>query len=134
VSTTPPRKLPGSLETNRALDQWLSINADGTVTVRPGKVEIGQGILTALVQIVAEDVMSTAASMLSVFIREPEFQGQTKDKLATLEASRIVENTVRDAFDHWLAASPSPVSDWRSRVAGESSAALAALRSVASYA
>ena len=41
--------------------------------------------------------------MLSVFIREPEFQGQTKDRLATQEATRIVENTVRDAFDHWLA-------------------------------
>src|SRR3712207_4265531 len=51
-----PRKLPGSLETNRALDQWLTINSDGTVTVRPGKVEIGQGILTALVQIVAEEL------------------------------------------------------------------------------
>ena len=50
------RKLPGSLETNPALDQWLEINADGTVTVRPGKVEIGQGILTALVQIVAEEL------------------------------------------------------------------------------
>jgi topoisomerase-4 subunit B len=44
--------------------------------------------------------------MLSVFIREPEFQGQTKDKLATQEATRIVENAVRDAFDHWLADSP----------------------------
>ena len=44
--------------------------------------------------------------MLSVFIREPEFQGQTKDKLATVEAGRIVENAVRDALDHWLAASP----------------------------
>jgi len=44
--------------------------------------------------------------MLSVFIREPEFQGQTKDKLASQEASRIVENAVRDAFDHWLADSP----------------------------
>ena len=51
-----PKKLPGSLETNRSLDQWLSINADGTVTVRPGKVEIGQGILTALAQIVAEEL------------------------------------------------------------------------------
>ena len=51
-----PRKLPGSLETNPALDLWLSINPDGTVTVRPGKVEIGQGILTALVQIVAEEL------------------------------------------------------------------------------
>jgi len=57
-------------------------------------------------QITAEDVMGTAASMLSVFIREPEFQGQTKDKLATQEAARIVEATVRDAFDHWLADSP----------------------------
>jgi len=57
-------------------------------------------------QITAEDVMGTAASMLSVFIREPEFQGQTKDKLATQEATRIVESTVKDAFDHWLTESP----------------------------
>jgi topoisomerase IV subunit B len=57
-------------------------------------------------QITAEDVMSTAASMLSVFIREPEFQGQTKEKLATQEAGRIVENTIKDAFDHWLTDSP----------------------------
>ncbi len=56
--------------------------------------------------ITAEDVFSTATGMLSVFIREPEFQGQTKDKLATVEASRIVEGAVRDAFDHWLADSP----------------------------
>lgn len=68
-----PRKLPGSLETNRFLDQWLTINRDGTVTVRPGKVEIGQGILTALVQIVAEELdvavervrLVTAATTLS---------------------------------------------------------------------
>jgi topoisomerase-4 subunit B len=53
-----------------------------------------------------DDVMTQCASMLSVFIREPEFQGQTKDKLATVEASRIVEGTIRDAFDHWLAGSP----------------------------
>ncbi|MBN8913139.1 MAG: DNA topoisomerase IV subunit B, partial [Rhizobiales bacterium] len=57
-------------------------------------------------QITAEDVMGTAAAMLSVFIREPEFQGQTKDKLATQEAQRIVESTVKDAFDHWLTDSP----------------------------
>ena len=58
------------------------------------------------VQVTAEDVVGTAAAMLSVFIREPEFQGQTKDKLSTVEATRIVETTVRDAFDHWLADSP----------------------------
>ena len=57
-------------------------------------------------QIVADDVLGTAAAMMSVFIREPEFQGQTKDKLATTEATRIVENAVRDAFDHWLADNP----------------------------
>ena len=57
-------------------------------------------------QITGDDVFSTATAMLSVFIREPEFQGQTKDKLATQEAGRIVESTVRDAFDHWLVNSP----------------------------
>ena len=56
--------------------------------------------------ITTDDVMTSAAAMLSVFIREPEFVGQTKDKLATVEAQRIVENAVRDPFDHWLAASP----------------------------
>lgn len=51
-----PRMLPGNLNTNRRLDRWLRINRDGTVTVFPGKVEIGQGILTALAQIVAEEL------------------------------------------------------------------------------
>ena len=40
-TAAPARKLPGSLETNRRLDRWLSINADGTVTLYTGKVEIG---------------------------------------------------------------------------------------------
>ena len=44
--------------------------------------------------------------MLSVFIREPEFQGQTKDRLATAEAQRIVEQAIKDPFDHWLAGNP----------------------------
>ena len=48
--------LPGSLNANRQLDSWLRINADGTVTVFTGKVELGQGILTALAQIVADDL------------------------------------------------------------------------------
>jgi topoisomerase-4 subunit B len=65
--------------------------------------------------ITADDVLGTAAAMLSVFIREPEFQGQTKDKLATQEAARIVEGAIRDAFDHWLADSPQQANkllDW----------------------
>jgi len=66
-------------------------------------------------QITADDVLGTAAAMLSVFIREPEFQGQTKDRLATQEATRIVENAVRDAFDHWLTGHPNQAGrllDW----------------------
>ena len=57
-------------------------------------------------QITTEDVMISAAGMLSIFIREPEFVGQTKDKLASAEAQRIVENAIRDPFDHFLANSP----------------------------
>ncbi|TPO10928.1 DNA topoisomerase IV subunit B [Mesorhizobium sp. B1-1-5] len=65
--------------------------------------------------ITTDDVMISAAGMLSVFIREPEFVGQTKDRLATIEAMRIVENALRDPFDHWLADNPQEASkllDW----------------------
>jgi topoisomerase-4 subunit B len=54
--------------------------------------------------------MAGAAAMLSVFIREPEFQGQTKDRLATAEAQKIVEQGIRDPFDHWLAGNPNQAS------------------------
>jgi topoisomerase-4 subunit B len=56
--------------------------------------------------VTSDDVMGAAACMVSVFIREPEFQGQTKDRLANNEATRIVENAIKDPFDHWLAANP----------------------------
>jgi len=49
-------RLPGSLQTNRMLDAWIRINADGTAAVFTGKVELGQGILTALWQIAAEEL------------------------------------------------------------------------------
>ncbi len=58
------------------------------------------------VLITSDDVVTSAGAMLSVFIREPEFVGQTKDRLATSEATRVVEVALRDAFDHWLTASP----------------------------
>ncbi|WP_116654058.1 DNA topoisomerase IV subunit B [Pelagibacterium sediminicola] len=65
--------------------------------------------------ITSEDVLGHCGAMLSVFIREPEFVGQTKDKLASGEATRIVDNAIRDAFDHWLTASPAQANkllDW----------------------
>ena len=65
---------------------------------------VGQGKRAAA--ITSDDVMTGAGAMLSVFIREPEFQGQTKDRLATAEAQRIVEQAIKDPFDHWLAGNP----------------------------
>ncbi|MBB5514740.1 topoisomerase-4 subunit B [Rubricella aquisinus] len=53
-----------------------------------------------------EDLVSGGVAMISVFIREPEFVGQTKDRLATTEAHKLVEAAVRDRFDTWLAADP----------------------------
>ncbi len=52
--------------------------------------------------VTAEDLLSDACIMLSVFIRDPQFQGQTKDKLTSTKAIRLVEQAVKDTFDHWL--------------------------------
>ncbi|HEX3337803.1 MAG TPA: DNA topoisomerase IV subunit B [Pseudolabrys sp.] len=56
--------------------------------------------------VTSDDVMTGVGCMLSVFVREPEFQGQTKDRLATAEAQRIVDQAIKDPFDHWLAGNP----------------------------
>jgi topoisomerase-4 subunit B len=56
--------------------------------------------------IAPDDVMAAACGTLSIFIREPEFQGQTKEKLSSPDATRLVENIVRDHFEHWLAQNP----------------------------
>jgi topoisomerase-4 subunit B len=53
-------------------------------------------------QITTDDVIGGAAIMLSLFIQEPQFQGQTKEKLANPEAARLVETVLKDHFDHWL--------------------------------
>src|SRR5215212_7284365 len=73
----------------------------------------GQGKRAA--NITQDDVMIGAGCMLSVFIREPEFQGQTKDRLATVEAQRITEAAIKDNVDHWLSANPTQANrllDW----------------------
>ena len=56
--------------------------------------------------VTAEDLFGGMAGMLSVFIREPQFQGQTKEKLTSPEAAKLVESALRDHFDHWLAGDP----------------------------
>ena len=53
--------------------------------------------------ITREDLTLGSCALVSCFIQEPEFVGQTKDRLATVEAQKLVENSVRDHFDNWLA-------------------------------
>ena len=62
----PRARLPGSLARHRMLDAWLRINADGTATVFTGKVELGQGILTALAQIAAEELSMQPAQIVMI--------------------------------------------------------------------
>jgi topoisomerase IV subunit B len=57
-------------------------------------------------QITADDIIGDACILLSVFIREPQFQGQTKDKLSSPEAHRLVDTALKDHADHWLSGDP----------------------------
>ena len=57
-------------------------------------------------QLTADDVTGGACALLSVFLRDPQFQGQTKERLASPEAGRLVESALGDHFDHWLSAEP----------------------------
>ena len=56
--------------------------------------------------VTGDDAVGAAAMMLSCFIREPQFQGQTKERLETPEAQRAVDAAVKDRFESWLAANP----------------------------
>ena len=61
--------------------------------------------------ITGEDVFVSSCSLISLFIKNPQFQGQTKDKLTNPEAAKWVENAIRDHFDHWLSGSPAMAND-----------------------
>src|SRR5437660_1802357 len=79
-----PKQLPGSLGANRMLDAWLRINADGSATVFTGKVELGQGIVTALAQIAAEelDLPLARVKMISGDTGQTPNEGQTAGSLS----------------------------------------------------
>jgi nicotinate dehydrogenase subunit B len=87
LAQEPPR-LPGSLQNNRKLDGWIRIGADGTATIFTGKVELGQGILTALAQIAAEelDLPLERIKMISGDTGQTPNEGQTA-------GSQSVENS-----------------------------------------
>ena len=81
--------------------------------IRDHAERAGQGKRAS--HVTQDDVMIGAGAMLSVFIREPEFQGQTKDRLATVEAQRITEAAIKDNVDHWLSGNPNQANrllDW----------------------
>jgi len=57
-------------------------------------------------KVTAEDIVGGASALLSVFIGDPQFQGQTKEKLVSASATKVVENAIRDHFEHWLSGDP----------------------------
>lgn len=89
---TVPTPLGGSHETglrgglNRSLKQYGAMTGNKKANI-----------------ITADDLLGGAETLFSCFIREPHFQGQTKEKLASPEAARLVDALIRDHFDHWLA-------------------------------
>ncbi|MGB0818795.1 MAG: DNA topoisomerase IV subunit B [Candidatus Puniceispirillaceae bacterium] len=62
-------------------------------------------------ELTAEDILAETAGMLSVFLKDPQFQGQTKDKLVTADAARQTESAVRDRFEIWLSDEPTRAND-----------------------
>ncbi len=88
---TIPTVLGGTHEAGLRTALLRGLRAYGDMT---GKKRVG--IVTS------DDILQSAAILLSVFIPNPQFQGQTKEKLATVEAARWVDNVMKDHFDHWL--------------------------------
>ncbi|UCF74951.1 MAG: molybdopterin-dependent oxidoreductase, partial [Betaproteobacteria bacterium] len=98
-------KLPGTLAANNRLDRWVTINADGTVTVRTGKVEIGQGIVSAMAQIAAEelDVDYGRIRMVAVDTTISPNEGSTTGSRSVEEGGESIRQAcaeIRDLFVH----------------------------------
>lgn len=92
-------RLPGSLHVNRRLDQWLEFSAEGFVTARPGKVELGQGILTALSQIVAEelDVAMPRVRLLPATTGTSPNEAVTSGSMSVQESGMALRHACADA-------------------------------------
>ena len=98
--------LPGSLETNRRLSQWLRLGADGTVEVYSGKVEIGQGILTAVAQIVADelDVELARIRMVPATTASSPNEGVTSGSLSIQQSGMALRYACAEARAIYLEA------------------------------
>lgn len=106
AATTPPPALPGSLKANSHLGQWLRIDPDGTIELCPGKVEIGQGIITALVQIAAEELDVDPAR---IHLKAPNTsvspnEGVTSGSLSIQDSGSAIRHASAEARAIYLAA------------------------------
>jgi GTP-binding protein EngB required for normal cell division len=92
-------RLPGSLHLNRRLSQWLHFRADGVVEVKPGKVELGQGILTTLAQIAADelDVALERIRVVSVVTPESPDEAVTSGSLSVQDSGSAIRHASADA-------------------------------------
>lgn len=98
---TPSARLPPSLNANRRLDRWVRINTDGTVTVRTGKVEIGQGIVSAMAQIAADelDVDYTRIRMVPVDTSMSPDEGSTTGSRSIEEGGSALRQVCAEVRD-----------------------------------
>ncbi|OJH34876.1 xanthine dehydrogenase family protein molybdopterin-binding subunit [Cystobacter ferrugineus] len=96
---TAPGKLPGDLERNPQLDAWLRIGADGVVTLKTGKVELGQGVLTAFAQLCADelDVELSRLAIVSGDTRHSPRQGATAGSMSMPEGGVAVRAVSAEA-------------------------------------
>ena len=92
-------KLPGSLQVNRRLDRWLTLHAEGHASIHPGKVELGQGILTALAQIAAEELDITLAQLRIVPATTPGSPDEavTSGSLSVQESGMALRHVCAEA-------------------------------------
>jgi nicotinate dehydrogenase subunit B len=104
--------LPGSLATNRRLDGWLAVGADGTVTVFTGKVELGQGITTAIAQIAADelDVDLKRITVISGDTSRTPNEGVTSGSLSIEQGGTAVRFAAAEARELLLAAAAAKLS------------------------
>src|SRR3954454_2775041 len=107
ASPAPPaQKLPPSLAANPNLSSWLKVSAEGHVVVSPGKVEIGQGIVTALAQIAADelDLELGRVRMVRASTAGSPNEGVTSGSLSVQQSGRAVRQVCAEVRQGFLAA------------------------------
>src|SRR5947199_1497272 len=105
-SLIPPQKLPPSLAANPALSSWIRMSPEGQVVLSPGKVEIGQGIVTALAQIAADelDVDIDRVRMVRATTAGSPSEGVTSGSLSVQQSGRAVRHVCAEVRQLFLAA------------------------------